>query len=109
MAANPLEERYQTARSELSRLVRERNECLQRLETLAALPLSLSPGAAYVGEFDVQEALQLIDAIQQQTRSIESAMQSINQAAQELGYSAVLWMKMPGARNPDGNAEPAPA
>ncbi len=48
MAANDLEGRYERSLQRLSELVQERDRCLMELETLASLPLSVSPRSGHV-------------------------------------------------------------
>ncbi len=96
MASNQdLEAKYQRALQRLSELVLQRDRCLLQLDTLASLPLSISPRAGHVAEFDMNAARELLNDVQRQSHMIEIAVDAVNEAAQAAGHQQVVWLKMP--------------
>ncbi len=88
----------------LSELVQERDRCLLQLDTLASLPLSISPRAGHVAEFDMDAARELLDDVQRQSSLIEIAVDAVNEAARAAGRQQVIWLKMP--RSPGSQDSP---
>ncbi len=95
MATNDLEAKYQRALQRLSELVQERDRCLLQLDTLASLPLSISPRAGHVADFDMGTARDLLNDIQRQGHMIEIAVDAVNEVAQQAGHPQVIWLRMP--------------
>jgi hypothetical protein len=102
VADNNLEGSFQRAIERLSELVQQRDRCLSQLETLATLPLSISPRSGHVAEFDLAGARELLDSLEQQTGLIEQAIQAVNRLARESGRVGVVWIKMPRGKNEQG-------
>ncbi len=97
------EAQYQRALEQLSRLVRERDQCLLQLDTIASLPLSISPRSGHVAEFSVRDARELLDSIEQQTVWIHQAIEEANRHADTCGRPRLAWLRMP--RSNGGSAE----
>lgn len=95
MLENQPEAQYQQALETLSRLVRERDQCLLQLDTIASLPLSISPRSGHVAEFDLRDARELLDSIEQQTLWIHQAIEEANRHADACGRPRVTWLRMP--------------
>ena len=98
MTSSP-EEMYQQAKKQLSALVLKRNELLLRLETLATVPLTITPASGHVAQFDAEEAARLLRRIQQQTALIAAALDEVNRYAGQAGQPGVNWV---------GSTPPAP-
>lgn len=77
-----------------------------RLDTIASLPLSISPRSGHVAAFDVEDARQLLASIEQQTAQIQQAIDEANTHADACGRPRVVWLLMPRSnRRPDGGEE----
>lgn len=92
-------DRYWQAVHRLSDLVVRRNEDLIELESMATLPLSLSPAAGHVGRFDHQKARALLERVEQLTGMIDSALAEVRREADAAGMPAVDWIEMPETRH----------
>ena len=93
------ERQYEEALQLLSSLVEQRDRVLLQLDTMASLPLSISPRSGHVSEFDLEAAQKLLTQIHQHTQSIGQAMELVNQYAEECSRPEVRWLKMPHGRS----------
>ncbi len=87
--------RYNRALQELSRLVQRRNQYLLKLDTLASLPLAISPQSGHIAEFDVAGARAILDRIESETELIQQVAQDLNRLAEDCGLPAVQWLQLP--------------
>ncbi len=87
--------RYDAALQELSRLVRRRNQYLLKLDTLASLPLAISPQSGHIAEFDLAEARAILDSIESETELIQQVAEDLNRLAADTGLPEVQWMQLP--------------
>ncbi len=87
--------RYQEALGQLSDLVRERDQLLLQLDTMASLPLSISPRSGHVAKFDTAHAQRLLEKIGRQSLRIEQMMETVNQYAEQVGLPKIEWLELP--------------
>jgi hypothetical protein len=92
------EKRYEDALQQLSDLVEQRDQALLQLDTMASLPLSISPRSGNVAEFDLDTAQMLLDRVHTQTERIRTAMEMLNRYAEQCSRPEVRWLKMPASR-----------
>ncbi len=93
--ATEADRHYQEALGRLSDLVRERDQVLLQLDTLASLPLSISPRSGHVAKFDTGHAQRLLEKIERQNLRIEQAMRTVNEIAAENGLPKIDWLELP--------------
>ncbi len=87
--------RYNTALQELSRLVKRRNQYLLKLDTLASLPLAISPQSGHIAEFDLAAARAILEKVESETQLIQQVAQDLNRLAEECGLPGVQWLPLP--------------
>ena len=85
----------------LSDLILQRDRCLLELDTLASLPLSISPRSGHVAEFELEAACELLDAIEKQTAQIQQGMDAVNEIARQMQRTPLVWLKMPRRNSAD--------
>lgn len=90
-----LEAKLNGAKKQLSALVLRRNSLLLRLDSLATLPLNITPASGHVAEFDVRTAQRLMISIEKVTVRIASVMDEYNQYAERCGVPEVDWLQIP--------------
>ncbi len=96
---------YQTALHELSRLVQRRNQYLLKLDTLASLPLAISPQSGHIAEFDLAGARAILDRIESETELIQQVAQDLNRLAEDCGLPTVQWLPFPESADRPVDAE----
>ncbi len=91
-------DRYWQAVHRLSDLVVRRNEELIELESMATMPLGISPAGGFVGRFDIERARVLLDRLDALNALIEDAMVEVRREAEAVAMPPVEWMDVPHSR-----------
>ncbi len=86
---------HQQSMWRLAELVLQRNRSLLRLNTLAILPLGLTPASGMIAEFDTHAARKLLDQIDRQTERINDALAETNHQGGLCGSAPVTWRPTP--------------
>ncbi len=95
-------DRYWNAVHKLSDLVVRRNEELIELESMATMPLGISPASGFVGRFEVERARRLMDRVDALTALIEDSMAEVRREADAAAMPPVEWMDVPHSRRKMG-------